>query len=52
MVKVSAAACVLLVAGSANAYSVSRGSLRRMGTKSIPVASSRSTEATMKMEGE
>jgi hypothetical protein len=52
MVKISSAACVLLVAGSANAYSVSRASLRSMGTKSMPVTTSRRTDSrdTMKME--
>ena len=54
MVKISSAACVLLAAGSANAYSVSRASLRSMGTKSMPVTTSRRTDSrdTMKMEGE
>jgi hypothetical protein len=53
MVKISAAACVLLVTGSANAYSTpSRSSLRSMGTKRIPVTASRRSEANLKMEGE
>ena len=53
MVKISAAACVLLAAGSASAYSVpNRSTLRSMGTKSIPTSSSRRVGASMKMEGE
>mmetsp|Transcript_12489 Transcript_12489/g.23437 ORF Transcript_12489/g.23437 Transcript_12489/m.23437 type:complete len:251 (+) Transcript_12489:124-876(+) len=52
MVKISTAACVLLVAGSANAYSVpSRSTLRNLGSKNVPVQSSRRTSgADLKME--
>jgi len=51
MVKITAAACALLAAGSASAYSVpNRNSLRSMGTKSIPTSSSRRVGASMKME--
>ena len=53
MVKISSAACVLLAAGSANAYSTtSRSTLRSLGSKSIPVQTSRRTDANLKMEGE
>jgi len=49
MVKFSAAACVLLVAGSANAYSIpSRSTLRSLGSKSIPLQSRRSDNANLK----
>jgi len=51
MVKITAAACALLVAGSASAYTVpSRSSLRNLGSKSIPTTSSRKVNASMKME--
>lgn len=51
MVKITAAACALLAVGSTSAYSIpSRGSLRSMGTKSIPTTSTRRVEASMKME--
>jgi len=51
MVKINAAACALLAVGCADAYSTpSRASLRSMGTKSIPAASSRRVGASMKME--
>jgi len=51
MVKITAAACVLLAAGSASAYSTpSRSTLRSLGTKSIPTTSSRKVGASMKME--
>lgn len=53
MVKFTATACALLAVGCADAYSTpSRASLRSMGTKSIPTASSRRVGASMKMEGE
>lgn len=51
MVKISNVACVFLVAGGANAYTTpSRSSLRSLGSKSIPVTASRSTDANLKME--
>lgn len=51
MVKVTAA-CVLIAAGGASAYSVpNRSTLRSLGSKSMPVSSSRKVEASMKMEG-
>jgi len=51
MVKISNSACVLLVVGSVDAYSTpSRASLRSMGTKTMPVTTSRRTNASMKME--
>jgi hypothetical protein len=50
MVKVTAAACALLVAGNASAYSVNRSSLRSLGSKSIPTTTSRRVDASMKME--
>lgn len=53
MVKVSAAACALLAVGSVNAYSTpSRSTLRSLGSKSIPVQTSRRSDANLKMEGE
>lgn len=51
MVKVTTA-CVLIAAGGASAYSIpSRSTLRSLGSKSMPVNSSRKVEASMKMEG-
>ncbi|GFH48814.1 hypothetical protein CTEN210_05290 [Chaetoceros tenuissimus] len=51
MVKVSAAACALLAVGSVNAYSTpSRSTLRSLGSKSIPVQTSRRSDANLKME--
>ena len=53
MVKILSAACVLLAAGGANAYSTpSRSTLRSMGTKSVVAPSeSRRVKSSMKMEG-
>jgi len=51
MVKIASIACVLLVAGGASAYSTpSRSTLRSLGSKSIPVTSSRRSNASLKME--
>ena len=52
MVKITAAACALLVAGSASAYTApNRSALRSLGTKSMPTTASRKVTASMKMEG-
>jgi len=50
-VKITAAACALLVAGSASAYTApNRSALRSLGTKSMPTTASRKVTASMKME--
>mmetsp|Transcript_6147 Transcript_6147/g.10922 ORF Transcript_6147/g.10922 Transcript_6147/m.10922 type:complete len:250 (+) Transcript_6147:80-829(+) len=49
--KVSAAACVLLAASGASAYSTpSRGSIRQLGQKSVSTSGPRKVGASMKME--
>jgi len=50
--KVSTAAIVLSLSGTASAYSVSRSSIRNLGQKSVQVTGpTRSNDSTMKMEG-
>ena len=50
--KVSTAAIVLSLSGTASAYSVSRSSIRNLGQKSVQATGpQRSNGSTMKMEG-